>query len=340
MSDIDAKILVALIGGLASLLIAILGIFFTRRNQKALEKLKAEYADSKSEKDALRDYEYEAKKRLYHECGPLLFLLLESSERALKRIVGIARAASGGNLSGQDTWFSKNYYKLSTWHTLLQPAAIVNLIQKRLTLLDLSLDPLIYIQYSITKIIYQSFAHDFKLAKLSQPELKYDPHSPDAEEIKLSNPEEYYQQGIPIGILDNAIDSMIIKESNETWRLMSFAEFEREYLNEDSNLHKAFKRIEYLFDQFHPKTRPVLWRILVVQANLYSILLQTRSMNSRALNISAIIENNTLDKTQFDWRNEKEKNEPGINIDEPSMIYKKYFDNNVLPVINDICKNS
>ncbi len=338
MSDNDVKIMAALIAALTSLLVAILGYFFSRRNQRELEKLKAEYAESKSEKDALRDYEYEAKKRLYHECGPLLFLLLESSERALKRITNLARAASEGNLSGQDTWLSKKYYKLSTWYTLLQPLAIVNLIQKRLTLLDLSLDHLIHIQYSIAKIIYQLFAHDFKLAKLSQPTLEYDPHSPDAEEKRASNPEKYYQQGIPIGILDNAIDSMIMKESKETWRLMSFAEFEREYLNENSTLHAAFKRIEYLLFQFHPKTRPVLWRILVAQANLYSILLQTRSMSSRTVNINAIVKNNIQDRTQFDWRDEKEKINSDINVDKPFEVYKIYFDNNVLPVINNICK--
>jgi hypothetical protein len=103
MSDNDVKIMAALIAALTSLLVAILGCFFSRRNQRELEKLKAEYAESKSEKDALRDYEYEAKKRLYHECGPLLFLLLESYKRALKRITNMARAASDGNFSGQDT---------------------------------------------------------------------------------------------------------------------------------------------------------------------------------------------------------------------------------------------
>ena len=49
----------------------------------------------KSEQDARRDYEYEARKRLYQECEPLFFKLVETSETALTHIKNMAKRAKG-----------------------------------------------------------------------------------------------------------------------------------------------------------------------------------------------------------------------------------------------------
>lgn len=60
------------------------------RSQTNLENLKSELAKQQAEQDAQRDYEYEARKRLYQECEPLLFQLIEASETALNHIKDIA----------------------------------------------------------------------------------------------------------------------------------------------------------------------------------------------------------------------------------------------------------
>jgi hypothetical protein len=46
--------------------------------QKEVERLKGEVADKNSESAARRAYEYEARKKLYHEFEPIRFQLLES----------------------------------------------------------------------------------------------------------------------------------------------------------------------------------------------------------------------------------------------------------------------
>lgn len=82
---------------LVSLIIAILAQLSTRRNQKELKalehrnstelaRLQALLAERKADLDARRDCDYEARKRLYKECEPLLFRLAEASENALRRI--------------------------------------------------------------------------------------------------------------------------------------------------------------------------------------------------------------------------------------------------------------
>src|SRR5262249_21509942 len=95
----DPKIIVAVIAAFSSLVVAIISAVIARKNQRDFEVLRAELDEEKKEKDALRDYWYEARKRLYHECEPLLFLLAEVSETARGRIYGLARRAQDGKLS-------------------------------------------------------------------------------------------------------------------------------------------------------------------------------------------------------------------------------------------------
>jgi hypothetical protein len=61
---------------------AIAGVLTYFQNKK-LKHLESELANKAAERDARRDYEYEAKKRLYHEIEPYLFLFSELSESAL-----------------------------------------------------------------------------------------------------------------------------------------------------------------------------------------------------------------------------------------------------------------
>jgi hypothetical protein len=84
----------------------VFGIFgsMNQNKLKQLEKIKAQ-------ENALLDYQYEARKRLYHELEPLLFLLTEHSENALKRIENFAKAAKDGQLYWSS---SPGYYMQST----------------------------------------------------------------------------------------------------------------------------------------------------------------------------------------------------------------------------------
>ncbi|KAF0250351.1 MAG: hypothetical protein FD167_262, partial [bacterium] len=233
-----------------------------------------------AEKNARRDYEYEARKRLYEKCEPLLFILNESAESAFDRITSLARTAREGNLT-EDGWLSREgYYMRSTIYILLSPLVILKLMQKELTLIDLVLDPRIDVQYTIGKLIYNSLTSDFEFAQL-EPSLKYKPiyEKDDEGKKRISNPQIYCKQGIPKGWLDNALQSMIVSESNKGDRCMSFGEFEQAYENEKSQLRKHFWVIKELFFLFHPESRPIFWRILATQAYSYKLLVSMRTLN-------------------------------------------------------------
>src|SRR5918911_1647153 len=108
---------------------AIAGVLTYFQNKK-LKNLESELANKAAERDARRDYEYEAKKRLYHEIEPYLFLFSELSESALSRIFRLALVAKEG-----EGWLSApGYFINSTIYRLIAPLAAFKLIQRRLTI--------------------------------------------------------------------------------------------------------------------------------------------------------------------------------------------------------------
>jgi hypothetical protein len=149
---------------------------------RELEELKAKLDRSNvefgTENQARKDYEYEARKRLYQQCEPLLFQLVELSENALHRIYSLARTSRRGELGGNRGWLSDThaYYLASTIYNLLAPLVIYRLIQRRLTLVDLTVDPHINSQYLLAKRLYISFTDDFEFARI-EPSIDYDPNT-------------------------------------------------------------------------------------------------------------------------------------------------------------------
>jgi len=267
-----------------------------------------------SEKNARRDYVYEARKRLYQQYEPLLFQLVELSESAFRRISGLARSARQGHLRSAHTgWLAPNdyyydYYMASTIYRLLAPFAIIKLIQRLLTLVDLTVDRHINHQYALAKWLYLSFTEDFALAMVV-PRLEYDPNHEQWREKREKYPETYWRQGIFTGTLDNAVEALIVHDPNGIVRCMSFGEFENSY--QTTKEHHTFDACIDLFRNFHPKTRPVLWRVLVTQAHIYDALLRTREMKLTDSGndptpklIQPLSEKERLD---FDWRHSSEE---------------------------------
>ena len=109
----------AVIGAAISAGISILSIIIAKKNDVSLERLKNELEIKKDEQSARRDYEYEARKRLYQECEPILFQFSELSESALRRIYALARNAREGNLGpGKILAFNRSLlYKINNLPT-------------------------------------------------------------------------------------------------------------------------------------------------------------------------------------------------------------------------------
>jgi len=300
------KIIIAAIPGVVALVLACINYIVTKKNQERLETFKATLAEQKADKDAFRDYKYEARKRLYQEIEPLFFQLGEASEQALHRIYGLARTARAGDLRQEDGWLSREgYYAISTMYKLILPIAIIKVIQQRLTLVDLAVDPDINAQYILAKGLYISFTDDFVFANM-EPLLPYDPNRKDWMEKRADHPEKYTRQGIPLGHLDNAADALIKHEGPGQW--VTFGDFYAMYKNKIPEVYEKFDPIATVILYHHPKTRPVFWRMLVTQAHIYQALLRCREMHMRpAADVKPLmLPIETEGRSQFDWRHSEE----------------------------------
>lgn len=277
----DPRITVALVGASVSFLVATLSAGMTiasalisYRHQREILQLKTELEKTTADQNAVRDYQYEAKKRLLEECGPLLFQLTETAERAKGRLLGLVRTARKGDLEPPKSWLDRGYYRLSSMYRMLAPLAVGELIRGRLTHLDLSLDHSIRNQVNILKNIRDSFGRDFAMAEYA-PTLEYDPYHQEWASKAQQRPQAYWQQGVPRGIMEAAIGALL-RDEDGIKTLKSYGEFENDYNEADSPTGKLIGRIEYLVDGFTPKDRPVLWRIMVLQIVLYDDLARAR----------------------------------------------------------------
>jgi hypothetical protein len=294
------EIVIAIIALVSSVITAGISAVFNRKNEIRLKHFENELAVKRAEQDARRDYEYEARKRLYQECEPILFQFAELSESALRRIYALARNAREGNLGPNSYWLSTdNYFIRSTIYRLLAPMAAFKILQHRLTTIDLELDRSINLQYTLAKNLYYTFSSATDLAR-SEPSIPYDPDQISPEFINLTeskrienrtkHPERYWLQGLKVGMLDILTENLILSEGNAITRIKSFGEFEQEFFGKGNHTETSekneFEVFITLFSFFHPRTRPVLWRVLIAQAYLYNAIIHVRSDTTKVSSLN------------------------------------------------------
>src|SRR2546422_449958 len=84
---------------------------------------------------------------------------------------------------------------------------------------------------------------------------------------------------------------------------MSYGRFEAAYLDQGSELREQFRLVILPLRGFHPKTRPVFWRMLVTQVHLYEALLRVHTAEA-----PSAVDDRVLDlvpevkRERFDWR--------------------------------------
>ena len=101
---------------------------------------------------------------------------------------------------------------------------------------------------------------------------------------------------------------------------MSYGEFQRTYFEPD--VKEPFKKIAYLFHNFHPKTSPVLWRILIAQAYIYHALIDIRKTeNYKTITDFKILKTISNDdrRKHYDWRQKGE-----------DVSKKRFLDNHLM----------
>jgi hypothetical protein len=271
---------------LLSILTAILAYVTRTRSDRRLAVLNDQLANMRATRDAQLDYEYEARKRLYTEFQPLLFLLVESCESAYFRICGLAQAARQGNLGPrQQSWLHESnyefrqYYLLSTVHRLMAPLVTFRLSQRRLTLVDLSVDREVYYQYILSKQLYLSWTQSYQLAQ-AEPSVQYDPIAGELDNLAKRDPAIYSWQDLTVGNLDQIIAALTVVEGDNNPRCMTYGEFEAAFQEPGSKANRCSSSLVELFLDFHPRKKPVLWRILVTQAHLHKALMAAYNPSS------------------------------------------------------------
>jgi hypothetical protein len=238
------------------------------RFQEHLTAIKATLDDRNSAAAARRDYEYEARKRLYNEVEPLLFQIYEALEEAHHRVRSLARTARNGELG----WLERDgYYLTSTVYKLLLPVVHLRLLQQRMTFVDLGLDPHIELRYLLLKLHARSFTDDFIFAQIS-PRISYDPNHVEWRQRREKDPAVYARQALVLGDLECVVELLINREG-ETSRALSYGEFEGLLSKRpiDENLQEAID----LFRGFSPQRKPVLARMLVAQGCLSKFIVST-----------------------------------------------------------------
>lgn len=320
--------MLALAGTLITAFFSLAVALLNSRATRKLEREKADRGEVAAEQNARREYQYKARLRLYEEYEPLLFQLVEASENALYRVQSLARSARLRDLNRDGSgWLDSDaYYLASTLYTMLAPLAVFRLMRRKLTLVDLNVDPLLARQYEVAKQLYMMLSEDFEFAGL-EPTRPYEPFVSNWTEERLRDPQRHWRQGVATRRIDNSVDALIVSDAAGHERLMSFGQFDGLFADTASDLHREVAVVQDIFQGFHPATRPILWRILVAKAHIYESLVAIR--NPAAGNGAGIDEPwNAIgedDRQPFDWRADNDEASDDEVLVEPFEVAGEYL---------------
>ena len=200
---------------------------------------------------------------------------------------------------------------------MFAPSAALKILQRRLTFVDLSLDRGIWRQYTLARQAFLTFGGEFQLAAM-EPALAYKPFEKGAEAKAKDDPAQFYRQGYPLGAIEAVIETLV-QANGKDLRLISYAECEAEYEKKGSLLQLRFDEVDFLIENFHPRTRPIFWRMLVAQALLYRALFQETDMGSP--NWTAVkLHIPESETNNFDWRRKKDSDVTNEQMLQPLKV--------------------
>ena len=297
LTTIPKEVYVAVIAAAASLIAVIISAVLTLRSQrlqrdiehmrfamqKQLDEYKAEQQQALAETNALTAYRFDARKRLYTECEPIFFHLIEAADFALRKSRDLVNPRTWEQLRAEkrnvergssDRMLNKSSDLIATFYALYAPLALYLLLRGKLTSIDCSVDQSVLFRFRLARQLYDTWLDDVVLAN-SSPSLQYDPMVPGWRQKRLENPSVYWWQGLTPGRLDRAVRQFIVREES-TPRIMTFGEFEDLYLKTyetgDREQRKILGVAANALYSFTPYDRPVFWRIIMAQVHLHNAL--------------------------------------------------------------------
>ncbi len=288
LGDQELKIATAVAAAIATAVSAVLtgviSVYFKRQadahierikgeQNQVIERIKANLSVENKSKEARIDYEYEARKRLYKEVEPLLFSAHIAVTSILGRLKALAARTREGHISRdlKKTWMADQYFQRSTVHRLFLPMTYHRLLSRRVSQLDLTLEPLIGRKFMALGIFEDIFVDHFNLAQMETSAIPYDPYAEITDKERKSHPEKYGFQGLVRGEVERLISATISSDANGQAPLEWFR-FDEEIRRTDSELSIAYVPVRELVVSFHPITHPVVWRAFIsffLLANFY-----------------------------------------------------------------------
>jgi hypothetical protein len=291
----DRTIVVAMIAGCVSLGVTILGLALNPLAQRRLQqqraeidaelaaarkdyeteiaRLKARLDEGLAERKAQRDYEYEARKKLYAQIEPLMLQLGFAAENCFDRVANLAMIAGKGFLDpGPGSWLQPNqeghrHYLDSTLYRLLLPLGFFEVLRTKATQLDFKLEPRLDALFRVMRQQYRLWAAEFAFA-VAEPRLAYAPYATDAEARMADDPKRHRRQGVALGRVDKIAAAMVVPGDGGGLRVRRLGEFESEWAGQQGAMADAARPFYALFEGFRPDLMPVLWRILCAQGCL------------------------------------------------------------------------
>lgn len=251
-----AAIIVAIVGAVGTIIGAVVSALYARR----LASVQSELDEERDVRKARRDYEYEARKRLYSVYEPIKFQLVDLIGQALRRISMLSLEAPETGSPQQ----------AATVYEILAPAAFVRMLDRNLTLADMHLEPQVAVEYGLIKAAYRVLVDSSSLASI-YTELSGGDHIDIRDEELLP-----YQ----VDEAADALFSITPKDLNTATTtsqldsLLTFSQFRRVFADIDTKHDgSGLSSVIALLDDFTPARRPVFWRALVTQVLLYGCYL-------------------------------------------------------------------
>jgi hypothetical protein len=292
----DPEVIAASIAAAVALVLAVVNWVTAMRQDRRvteLERLKSELVLEQVRDKARLDYEYEARRRLHSTAGPAMFQLMDLAEFAIEMIkqltdpavwIELAKTEANPPATVRPSLPRPKYETVAALYGLYAPLVVIRGLGRNLSQLDLSLEPVIELQYHLCSKVYGSFKDDLELAAL-EPAVSYRPFAPGWRDLRLREPRTYWWQGLSMGRLEGMLDLMSVEVGSGSPRVVSFGEFERLYddifNDRGEERRKTVAAAANALHCFRPVDRPVFWRMLIAQARLYQGLLRTRASTFR-----------------------------------------------------------
>jgi hypothetical protein len=99
--------------------------------------------------------------------------------------------------------------------------------------------------------------------------------------------------------LDQLVEAMTVLEPDGSLHCMSYGQFSSALEDRSGQLYKRTDCITSLFHKFHPSKKPVVWRILIVQAHIHRALVRTCASGGLVMPADALTPS---EQEKFDWR--------------------------------------